>query len=189
MNGKTDWKRWNWLVGIAGICTVVLYVFMVSDMFANDPKEEKAEPVVEEKADKVASAKAETKTEPAAAKPEIVTPTKDEILAKVALDSETGPFENEIFILEDNTSIRADMYFFNEGNGYVDGSAIFSEGKLASLKLLLADDSGIEEAFAQFGIYDVDNIKRQSQHAFAYEYTFNKAFARDNIRIYPFEMD
>lgn len=56
--------------------------------------------------------------------------TKDKVLSMVTIDPDMRPYENGTFILKDNTLIKADMYFFGEGNGYIDGTAIFSDEDL-----------------------------------------------------------
>lgn len=183
---KSKRRRKYWTYG--AITIIVLSLF---SLFGGNDSEEQVEQLVEQPAQAVAEENPKEQADAVVeeATPETLPLLKDEVLALVTLDNESKQYENGTFILKDNTLIKADMYFFNEGNGYLDGSAVFSDGKLARIKLTLEDDSGIEEAFAQFGIYDKENIDRPIKMAFTYEYTFNETFTRDNVYRYPYDLD
>lgn len=186
MSKKKPFYKQKWFI-------YAFAAFIILNAFATSGKEEQEQSTPVEQAEEVNQPKEveEVKTEPVVEEkaPETVQMTKEEVLAMVEIDYEAGPYENGTFILKDNTFIRADMYLFNEGNGYTEGIAIFTDGKLDRLKLWLIDDSGIEEAFAQFGIYDTENIERSDGIYFVYEYNFSGKFATDNIHQYPSELD
>ncbi|WP_019241360.1 MULTISPECIES: hypothetical protein [Bacillus] len=138
-------------------------------------KEEVTEPIKVEQAEEI---------KPAPPSPPIVNFANFDKANK--RDTEEKVYMDGLFILENGERVTADYIMYADGAYYEYASAIFSEGKLARIKLETSATIGdIEKGL---GITFDDSIKVDATRI-GYEIIFNPTFDSNNIYRYPFELD
>ncbi|WP_409293866.1 hypothetical protein V1498_11820 [Peribacillus sp. SCS-26] len=173
---------------------IVGIVTMIIDISTDPP--DKPEPTVEAKAPakeetpkKEELAKVQVKDEEKPA-PKPAAPQKTEITfaefdTKFERDPDMESYPKGVFQLSDGSKVNADYIQYREG-GYFDyASAIFFEGKLASLQL--ETEATLGDVKAGLGV-DLTNAVVE-ERPIGYEITFDDRFAESNIAIYPNEWE
>lgn len=175
------------LMAIGFIFLAVMFVNIAKD---NEPKAAdkaiKSEMKAKAKREEPAPVKAEAKP-PVPAKqstPSVITFAEFDKLHKRDPNEEHYP--GGTFILMTGEKVTADYYSYTASDYFDNASAIYKDGKLVNL--LLETTASVAEVEAGLGIEFNDSVKVEPTRI-GYRITFNETFAKENIKVYPFEMD
>lgn len=113
--------------------------------------------------------------------------SKEEVLAKFALDSDIEPYIDAPFTFVGSRTDTADYYSLADTDKYRNASVIFKDGEIASVKLIPEGNADPAELFAEFGI--TDEPRELSGAITAYEVALIPMYWSQNIERYPFELD
>jgi len=176
MVNKTE-KPWHkrWQVWLAIIIVIGVIGNILPDASEDKKEEAAAKDAVEEKP--------ETKSEPIEIKPL----TKDEVLSKFEVDSDSKPYINSQFIFVGNRKDNADYYALADTDRYRNASVIFKDRQIARVKLIPSDEQDVNKIFENFGI--TDEPRKLSGAAGTYEVALIPIFWSQNIEKYPFDLD
>ncbi|MCM3600615.1 hypothetical protein M3175_07720 [Robertmurraya korlensis] len=159
---------------------IVVGVISLGLKFINELVEE---PTVPENAKKAIVNKEENVEKTATvSKTEI---TKEEFEAKYQEDPEETQYPNGKFELADGSTVNADFISYDSSDLFDYATAIYSEGKLASIQF--ETTAAIEEIEDALGMKFEDG--QIEQNRIGYEITLNDTFSEANIAVYPFEWE
>lgn len=180
---KKPWyKRWQAWLGI-------ILALSVIGKILPDASENKKEKAVEADAEtKPKTEKSETdiqakKNEPIEIKPL----SKDEVLSKFEIDSDTKPYINGQFTFIGNRKDTADYYALADTGQYRNANVIFKDGQIARVKIIPGEGQDVNKLFEDFGI--TDEPRKLSGAAGVYEVALIPIFWSQNIEKYPFDLD
>lgn len=183
---KKPWHKnktvWKWI----GIVFVAL--FIIGKFFEFTGISDKVEAQKEEMAEKTSQdnrskAKDSEESSSSAIKPL----TKDEVLNKFAVDSDSKPYIDGTFNFVGSRTDTADYYELADNDKYRNASVIFKDGQIARVKLIPNEGQDVNKLFEDFGI--TDESRKLSGAAGAYEVALIPIFWSQNIEKYPFELE
>ena len=192
MNGKKPWykrkKFWKW-AGISYLSIMLIGIVggFLLDITGYSDKVEAEQQAQQEAAQ---AKKVDEKTKPTEVKSEEseVTPlSKEDVLAKFAIDSGVDPYIDSEFIFVGSRTDTADYYSLADTDHYSNASVIFKDGQIARVKLIPGDGQDVNKLFEEFGI--TDEPRKLSGVAGAYEIALIPKYWSQNIERYPFELD
>ncbi|ASN68123.1 hypothetical protein 8F11_88 [uncultured Caudovirales phage] len=170
---KPWYKRWQvWLA-------IIIVVGVLGNILPDASEDKKEEVSVKDTVEE----KPETNPEPAEIKPL----TKDEVLSKFEVDSDSKPYINGQFIFAGNRKDTADYYALADTGQYRNASVIFKDGQIARVKLIPGEGQDVNKLFEDFGI--TDEPRKLSGAAGVYEVALIPIFWSQNIEKYPFDLD
>ncbi|MCM3599412.1 hypothetical protein M3175_01610 [Robertmurraya korlensis] len=111
--------------------------------------------------------------------------TQEEFEAKYKQDPEETQYPNGKFELTDGSTVNADFISYGENELFDYATAIYSDGKLASIQF--ETSAAIEEIEDALGMKFEDS--QVEQNRIGYEITLNDTFSEANIAVYPFEWE
>jgi hypothetical protein len=110
----------------------------------------------------------------------------EEFNSKYVKSTDEEQYPNGKFQLKDGSKVHADYYTYSENDLFYYASAIFHDGKLATVQFETeATEKEIEDAL---GVKFGENVLVE-QTGIGFEITFNELFHESNIGVYPFEWE
>lgn len=186
MDTKKPIYRRKWFPYVAAVILILAIIPSKDDTEKSaEVEQEQAQP--KEKAQQVEEKSEESAQEVVEEVAKIVPLTKDEVLAKFALDSDIKPYIDGSFIFVGNRKDTADYYALADTERYRNASVIFKDGEIARVKFIPEGDTDPVEFLAEFGI--VDKPRKLSGRTGYYETALIPLFWSQNIERYPFELD